>query len=48
MRDGIWTANGLTAEFRLLYAHPNLPDVYRIETASGDHYAYGRELTWNQ
>lgn len=46
-RDGVWTSNGLSADFRLLYPHPNTPDVYRVQTAAGDHYAEGKELTWD-
>lgn len=46
-RDGVWTNNGLQADFRLLYKHPNCPGVYRVVTASGEHYALEAELTWD-
>lgn len=46
MKTGIWKANGLAAEFELLYQHPNAPTVFRVRTAAGENYAYGHELTW--
>lgn len=46
-RDGVWISNGLSAEFRLLYEHPNTPDVYRVDTAAGKCYVQGKELIWD-
>lgn len=46
-RDGVWTNAGLEADFRLLYNHPNCDGVYRVVTASGEHYALESELTWD-
>jgi len=46
-RDGVVISNGLRADFRLLYAHPNARNVYRIKTACGDHYIHGQELLWD-
>lgn len=45
-RDGLWIANGLSAEFRLVRPHNNAPEVYLVETPSGQHYAPGAELKW--
>jgi hypothetical protein len=45
-RDGVWTANGLAADFRHLYAHPTTDRIHRVQTASGEHYAHESELTW--
>lgn len=46
-RDGVWTRNGLRADFRHLYAHPNASGIHRVETASGEHYAHESELAWD-
>jgi hypothetical protein len=40
----VWQAGKYTAHVRVLYAHPNCHDVYRIEGAHGQSYALGSEL----
>ncbi len=47
-RDGVWTANGLAADFRHVYAHPNCNGIHRVQTASGEHYAHESELAWDK
>ncbi len=46
-RDGIWTMNGLSADFRLISEHPATKGVYLVETAAGENYAYEEELAWD-
>jgi predicted RNA-binding Zn-ribbon protein involved in translation (DUF1610 family) len=46
-RDGVWISNGLTADFRHLYSHPNYDGIHRVQTASGEHYAHDSELVWD-
>lgn len=46
-RDGVWSVNGLSADFIHLYAHPNCADMHRIKTACGDHYAHTSELKFD-
>jgi len=50
MRDGIFTANGMRSDFRLLYRHPNMNmvGVFRIETAAGECYTREEDLTWDR
>ena len=45
-RDGIWIANGLQADFRLIRTGPAGDDVCRVETAAGENWAHGTELHW--
>lgn len=47
LRDGVWTSNGLSADFRYLYTHPNCDQMQRVETASGEHYAHESDLQWD-
>lgn len=47
IRDGIWTANGLCADFRHLYAHPNCNGIHRVQVAGGEHYVHESELVWD-
>ncbi len=44
IRDGVWIADGLGADFVVLYQHPHCPQVYRVRTAAGDHYAFEKDL----
>ena len=46
-RDGVWIANGLQADFRLIRQHATGDDVYWVETAAGENWAYGKELQWD-
>ena len=46
MIDGVWIHNGLSAEFRVIKAHPNCPGVYLVECANGEYYAMEHELRW--
>ncbi len=46
-RDGVWTVDGLRADFQHLYAHPNCEAIHRVQTASGEHYAHESELAWD-
>jgi hypothetical protein len=46
-RDGVWTENGLAADFRHLYEHPNCDGIHRVQTASGEHYAHESKLAWD-
>lgn len=46
-RDGVWTSNGLAADFLYLYAHPNCEGWHMVSTASGEHYAPESELTFD-
>lgn len=46
-RDGIWTANGLSADFRFLKPHPEAPDESLIETAAGNLWVFNSQLTYD-
>lgn len=46
-RDGVWTSNGLSSDFRHLYAHPNADGIHRVQISSGEHYAHESELAWD-
>ena len=46
-RDGVWTVNGLAADFRYIRAHPNCDGIHLIETAGGEHYVPESELRWD-
>jgi hypothetical protein len=45
--DGVWTANGLKADFRMIRKHPTKgEDIYLVETVAGENWADGKELRW--
>lgn len=46
-RDGVWTANGLSADFRFILASPLNPRQSLVETAAGEEWAPDEELTWD-
>jgi len=46
-RDGVWTGNGLEAEFRYIREHPHSDKLVWIETVSGEHWAPTTELKWD-
>lgn len=46
-RDGVWTCDGLEAEFRLILEPEHGNGMVRVETASGEHWAPTKELKWD-
>ena len=46
-RDGVWTSDGLSADFRCLYTHPHNETILRVQTAAGEYYAHEHELHWD-
>lgn len=45
-QTGVWSANGLCSEFRVLYPHPTAAGWFRVLTAAGENWAPENELEW--
>ena len=46
-RNGVVQCNGLTADFRMVMKHLHTPQVYLVDTATGQHWVHEQFLNWD-
>ena len=46
-RDGVWTSDGLVADFRFIRHHNSVPELIYVETATGYHFVSESQLDWD-